>query len=150
MLQPQPSDGSSLFVNESSQLLYPPVGSTFEGGPSHSVVAARRANAIDLMTDLRYKRAVPLQYDSLLQDLYPGAGAAGASSGLGALGAGAGSSVGAGLGAGDRFRTGMSERDQLDHFLSDFAAGRAQPSLPGSSAALSAARPYKPQHVYSI
>lgn len=141
-------------MNESSQLLYPPVGSTFEGGPSHSVVAARRAGLIDPMADLRYKRAQPLQYDSPLQDLYPGAAAGGARSGLGAIssgpGAGMATRLGTGLGAGDRLRAGMSESDQLDHFLSDFAAGRAQPSLPNPLVALDAARPYKAQHVYSV
>ena len=56
---------------EESRLVYPPVGSTFDGHASRAVVAARAAGArgggIDPMNDLQYRRPRPLQYGDLLQ-----------------------------------------------------------------------------------
>ena len=58
-------DPSSLMSNIHSRLIYPPVGSTFEGHASQGVLAAR-SRPIDSMTDMHYRKAQPLQYGDML------------------------------------------------------------------------------------
>ena len=62
---------TSLMAFEESRLVYPPVGSTFDGHASRAVVAARAAGAqgagIDSMSDLQYRRPRPLHYGDMLR-----------------------------------------------------------------------------------
>ena len=64
-------DPTSLMSYEESRLVYPPVGSTFDGHASRAVVAARAAGArgagIDSMSDLQYRRPRPLHYGDMLR-----------------------------------------------------------------------------------
>ena len=55
-----------MMMQEESRLLYPPVGSTFDGHASRGVLAAR-SRGIDTLADLQYRRPQPLQYGDMLQ-----------------------------------------------------------------------------------
>ncbi|GAX84973.1 hypothetical protein CEUSTIGMA_g12394.t1 [Chlamydomonas eustigma] len=99
---------------EETRLVYPPVGSTFDGHASRSVMDMRReagrGAGIDTLSDLRYRRnaAKSLQSEMGLQDMVQSSWVP---------------------------RSQMrSQQDQLDSFLSDYAHGRiggmlAPPSL---------------------
>ncbi len=61
-------DPDSQLSFEESRLLYPPVGSTFDGHASRSVQELRApSTGIDTLSDLKYRRPRPLQYDDMLQ-----------------------------------------------------------------------------------
>jgi len=91
------------FAREESTLLYPPAGSTFEGRPSAHAAAARRGG-IDTLSDFQFRRPRPLHVEGLdpMSDLVQPAMRPPA----------------------------LSERDQLDNFLSDYVNGKVQPQLP--------------------
>lgn len=60
-----------MMMQEESRLLYPPVGSTFDGHASRGVMAAR-SRGIDALADLQYRRPRPLQYGDMLQGVWGG------------------------------------------------------------------------------
>ncbi len=90
----------SLLGPATSQLMYPPIGSTFEGLPSKSVEAVRISSGIDVLSDLQYQKKPSSgnSYEEMMRDV-------------------ATSSV--------PKSQRRPERDQLDTFLSDFTQGRA-------------------------
>lgn len=55
--------GEGLFMREESTLMYPPVGSTFDGRRSQSAAAASRP--IDSLADFHYRRPKPLNFEGL-------------------------------------------------------------------------------------
>lgn len=94
-----------------SQLLFPPVGSTFEGQPVRGGGGMARGPGIDSMADLKYRKRAPLSVDVLDSDFVAQPHA--------------------------HYK---SERDQLDSFLADYVEAGIKPQLPSKSPMLRAQR----------